>query len=83
MTIDNEHTTKEGMPYWHFSSDPQGDWLDDDAKRYTANSAKYWVTPLGVNVGCPQAETEQEAGQLMKYSFEPFLVEGDLSVWNQ
>ena len=64
-------TTDDTMPYWHFSTDPQGAWIDDAGIRYSAHSAAYWVTPGGLNAGCPQAATEQEAGEAMGYSYEP------------
>lgn len=68
-------TTDDIMPYWHFSSDPQGAWVDGAGIRYSAHSAAYWVTPGGLNTGCPQAATEQEAGIAMGYAYESAMTE--------
>ena len=64
-----EETTEK--QYWHFSTDPQGDWLAEDGTRYTANAAAYWVTPQGLNVGCPYVATEKEAGSEKGYLYNP------------
>ena len=57
--------------YWHFSTDPNGDWLGPDGTRYVAHRAAYWITPHGMNVGCPYAETEEEAGAAMGLIYDP------------
>ena len=57
--------------YWHFSSDPNGPWLDDNGERHVAHAASYWITPQGRNVGCPCASTEEEAWAAMGYVYDP------------
>lgn len=57
--------------YWHFSTDPNGDWLGPDGTRYVEHRAAYWITPQGRNVGCPYAETEDAAGAAMGYVYDP------------
>lgn len=63
--------------YWHFSTDPNGDWLGPDGTRYVAHRAAYWITPHGMNVGCPCCTTEQEAGAEKRFIYDPLNVENE------
>lgn len=57
--------------YWFFTSDNSGDFIDANGKRYIAHSSSAFHTPQGLNVGCPEAETAEEAGAVMGLTYEP------------
>lgn len=57
--------------YWFFTSDNSGDFIDANGKRYIAHSSSAFHTPKGLNVGCPEAETAEEAGAVMGLTYEP------------
>ena len=76
-TEDGVATLSLEAPYWHFSTDPRGNWLASDGTRYTANQARYWITPEGENTDCPQCTTEEEAGQAKGYTYDPLPEENN------
>ena len=66
--------------YWFFTRDNSGDFVDTDGNRYIAHSSSAFHTPKGssafhtpkgLNVGCPEAETAEEAGAVMGLTYEP------------
>lgn len=76
-TEDGVATLALEAPYWHFSTDPRGNWLASNGMRYTANQARYWITPEGENTDCPQCDTEEEAGQAKGYTYDPLPEENN------
>lgn len=63
--------TLDMTTYWFFTNDNSGDFVDSSGKRYIAHSGSTFHTPHGLNVGCPEAETAEEAGAAMGLTYDP------------
>lgn len=57
--------------YWFFTRDNTGDYIDNQGNRYIAHSSNAFHTPKGLNVGCPKAETAEEAAKIKGYTYDP------------
>lgn len=66
--------------YWFFTRDNSGDFVDADGNRYIAHNSNAFHTPQGLNVGCPEAETAEEAATIKGYTYDPLPQEEEESI---
>ena len=63
-------TAASGTRYF-FATDAQGDWADAEGNRYTAHAGVAFHTPQGLNAGCPQAASAEEAAAMKGLVYDP------------
>lgn len=67
-------TVASGTRYF-FATDAQGDWIDAEGNRYTAHAGVAFHTPQGLNAGCPQAASAEEAAAMKGLVYDPLEAE--------
>ena len=80
MAEEAETSTAASGTRYFFATDAQGDWADAEGNRYTAHAGVAFHTPQGLNAGCPQAASAEEAAAMKGLVYDPPAAEEPAAV---